>query len=372
MEFLSSLGSIGIALLAFVVVFGPLVFFHELGHFWVARRFGVRIDAFSIGFGPALYSWRDKHDVEWRIGAFPLGGYVKFFGDANGASTPSDDVKALSEAERSDCFHFKPLYQRALIVAAGPIANFILAILIFAVVFMTAGQAYTSPEIGKVEKESGAEVGGVLTGDLVLSVDGISIESFEELRNYLATHPGSTLELLVERSGEEVMLTPTVGTVVRETLVGDRVMGLLGVGPAENKLIKVRRGPIEAFGYATLETRDTVVFIFNTVGELVTGQRSIKDLGGPAQIAHASGKVAQVSLVALVMFAALLSVNLGLINLFPIPMLDGGHLLYYAFEAVRGKPLGERAQEYGFRFGLALVLTLMVVVTWNDIIGFIS
>lgn len=363
-------GSVGISVVAFVGVFSVLVFFHELGHFWVARRFGVRIEAFSIGFGPSLIDWYDKQGVNWRIAALPLGGYVKFYGDANSASTPSDEVTALSEEEQKDCFHFKPLYQRALIVAAGPVANFILAIVIYAGVFMTQGQPFGVPQVTGVQEGSAAEQAGFKAGDRVVEIDGVGIGSFGEMTDMILVNPGRTLEFTVIRDGREVELIGTPRAEERETIVGLREVGFMGLAGGTQEWIQ--RGPLEALWYATLETRDKVVFIFRTVGELLTGQRSFRDLGGPLEIGHVSGQVAQISFVALLMFAALLSINLGLINLFPIPMLDGGHLLYYAFEAVRGKPLGERAQEYGFRVGLALVLGLMVVVTWYDIVDFIS
>ena len=366
MDILGSLGSVGISVVAFVSVFGALVFFHELGHFWMARRFGTRIEAFSIGFGPALVKWYDKQGVEWRIAAVPLGGYVKFFGDANGASTPSDEVQSLSEEEKKDCFHYKPLYQRSLIVAAGPVANFILAIVIYAVVFMTAGQPYTAPEIGEVVAGTPAERAGIMAGDRILTVDGVGIESFEEFHTYIVSHPNQDLDISVMRGGRELALTALTEGEVREALVGTAEFGKLGVKSAEHTE-RIQRGPIEAWGYAVLETRDKVVFIVRTVGELIVGARDLNELSGPLGIGHISGKIAQISVLTLIMFAALLSINLGLINLFPIPMLDGGHLLYYACEAVRGRPLSERAQEYGFRVGLALVLLLMVRVTWNDI-----
>ena len=363
-------GSVGISVVAFIGVFSALVFFHELGHFWVARRFGVRIEAFSIGFGPSLVSWHDKHGVNWRIAALPLGGYVKFFGDADGASTPSDEVNALSEAERQDCFHYKPLYQRALIVAAGPIANFILAIVIYAGVYMTVGQPFGVAQVTAVQEDSAAQEAGFKAGDIIVEIDNVGIGSFGEMADMIAVNPGRTLDFIVLRDGQEVDLVATPRAVLAETPIGEREIGRMGLQGGAQEW--VQRGPFEALWYAGLETRDKTVFIIRTIGELITGNRSIKDLGGPLQIGHVSGQVAQISFVALLLFAALLSINLGLINLLPIPMLDGGHLLYYACEAVRGKPLGERVQEYGFRLGLALVLTLMVVVTWNDIVSFVS
>ncbi|MFN3232723.1 MAG: RIP metalloprotease RseP [Alphaproteobacteria bacterium] len=362
--------SVGISVAAFIGIFSVLVFFHELGHFWVARRFGIRVDAFSIGFGPTLAQWVDKNGTEWKISALPLGGYVKFFGDASGASNQDDDLDAMPEADRADCFHYRPLYQRAAVVFAGPLANFLLAIVLFAGVFMTAGQAYTPPVIHNVIAGSVAEKTGFQPFDEVVDVDGVSVETFQEMAQLIAMNPNRELSFHVVRDNRDIELIATPEGIIQDTLSGRQLVGRLGISsPAQDR---VKRGPIEAFGYAILETRDTVVMIGRTLAEIVTGNRSIKELGGPLKIGQVSGEVAQISLIAILTFTALLSVNLGLINLLPIPMLDGGHLLYYAFEAVRGKPLGMKAQEYGFRLGMAFVLLFMVVVTWNDIIHLAS
>lgn len=357
--------SIGIAAVSFVVVFSVLVFFHELGHFWVARRFGIRVDVFSIGFGPSLWSRKDRHGIEWRISAVPLGGYVKFFGDASGASNQNSDIQSLSDEDKRDCFHFRPLHQRALVVAAGPIANFLLAFVIFTVMFMAVGQPYTSPVVDKVVAGSPAEAGGLRTGDRILNVGAFEVQTFEEVANLIAMNPGKELSMRVERDGEVMVFAATPATFERNSMK----IGQLGITSTGRET--VQRGPLEAPVYAVRQIRDDVVMILHVVGEMLRGERSVKELGGPLKIAEVSGEVAQVSLVALVMLAGMLSVNLGLINLFPIPMLDGGHLLYYAFEAVRGRPLGEKVQEYGFRVGMALVLLLMVVVTFNDVSSWI-
>jgi regulator of sigma E protease len=360
------ISSIAISVISFVGVFSVLVFFHELGHFWVARRFGIRVEVFSIGFGPSMWSRRDRNGVEWRVSSIPLGGYVKFFGDASGASNISDDARMMTEEEKRDCFHFRPVHQRALVVAAGPIANFVLALVLFAGVFMTAGQSYTAPVVDGVVAGSPADQAGFQIDDRIVAINDFDIQSFEEVRNHFAMNPGKELRVIVRRDGADVPLLATPDAVTQ----GSMTFGRMGIESHHREV--VQRGPLEAFVYAGAEIRDNVTLILQVVWEMLGGDRSVKDLGGPLKIAEVSGQVAQVSLVGLVLMAGALSVNLGLINLFPIPMLDGGHLLYYAFEAVRGRPLGEKIQEYGFRLGMALVLLLMVVVTWNDLIGMVS
>ncbi len=357
---------VGTSLVAFIAVFSALVFFHELGHFWVARRFGIRVDVFSIGFGPTLWSRKDRHGIEWRLSAIPLGGYVKFFGDASGASNQSNDLQFMSEADRRDCFHFRPLHQRAAVVAAGPAANFLLAMVIFIGMFMTVGQHFSEPVIDKVLPGSRAEKAGFKDGDRILQVGSREIESFEEFRNQVVLNADKPLVVTVVRGGQTLVLEAIPATQIEKSTR----TGRLGVVNEHPRIVE--RGLADAVWYAGVEVRDNVVMILHVVGEMIRGDRSVKDLGGPLKIAEVSGEVAQSSLLGLLMLTAALSINLGLINLFPIPVLDGGHLLYYAFEAVRGRPLGERAQEYGFRFGMALVLLLMVVVTWNDLVGMVS
>jgi regulator of sigma E protease len=357
---------VGTSVIAFIAVFSALVFFHELGHFWVARRLGIRVDVFSIGFGPPLWSRKDRHGIEWRLSAIPLGGYVKFFGDASAASNQTQDLELMSEADRRDCFHFRPISHRAAVVAAGPIANFLLALVIFIGMFMTVGQHFSEPVIDKVLEGSRAEKAGLQAGDRVLQVGSRGIESFEQFRNQIVLNADKPLSITVQRGGETLVLEAIPATHVDKSSRSGR-LGVVNEHPA-----MVQRGFFDAVWYSGVEVRDNVLMILHVVGEMIRGERSVKDLGGPLKIAEVSGEVAQSSLLGLIMLTAVLSINLGLINLFPIPVLDGGHLLYYAFEAVRGRPLGERVQEYGFRVGMALVLLLMVVVTWNDLIGMVS
>jgi regulator of sigma E protease len=360
------ISSISIAVVAFVAVFSVLVFVHELGHFAMARWFGIRVVTFSIGFGPPLWRRTDRHGVDWRVSAIPLGGYVKFFGDESAASNAAKGLDTLSAEERRDCLHLRPLGQRALVVAAGPAANFLLAFVIFWALFVTIGQSYTAPVVDAVLDGTPAREAGFEPNDRIVQVGGYRIQSFEEVRNHIAMNPGRALSFTVLRGDRELALEATPRTVMRHGMKA----GELGIRGERREM--VRRGPLEAAWHSAVEIRDNVVLILHVVGEMLAGERSVKDLGGPLKIAEISGEVAQVSLLGLVMMAAALSVNLGLINLFPIPMLDGGHLLYYAFEAVRGRPLGEKVQEYGFRMGMALVLVLMVVVTWNDLASWVS
>lgn len=351
-------------IIPFLIVLGVLVFVHEWGHYWVARRAGVKIDVFSIGFGPELFGWNDKAGTRWKVSALPLGGYVKMFGDADAASTPDRSMGPLTDEEKAGAFQHKRLGQRAAIVAAGPAANFIFAVVVLAGLFMTAGHPFPAATVGDVLPGSAAEQAGLQPGDEIVSVNGREVQRFAEVSLLVRQAEGSPLDLVLARGEREIAVRaePTLQEV--ETTDGGTVeMPMLGIS-ADTEV----RGPIAAVGMAVDETVSLTWFTITTIGEMIVGERGTEDIGGPIRIAEMSGTVAQIGIVALVWFMAVLSINLGLINLFPIPMLDGGHLLYYAVEAVRGRPLGERAQEYGFRIGLALVLMLMVFATWNDLV----
>jgi regulator of sigma E protease len=368
MEFLNDLLGfvLGIAL-PFLVILTVLVFFHEMGHFLIARRNGVRVEIFSIGFGPELFGWTDKAKTRWKFGMFPLGGYVKMFGDANAASVPSDDLPEMSEEERAEAFPYKRLSQRAWIVAGGPLANYVLAVVLLAGLFATVGQQFTPPVVGEVMPESAAEESGILAGDRISYLDGTQIERFEDIQRIIRSSADETLEIVVLRDGRDVGLQVTPKTSEMTDNFGNtHKIGLLGVRGGTVEFIQ--HGPTEAVWRAGLETVRLTGVILKTVGQIITGMRSAEELGGPLRIAQMSGQVAELGLASVVWFMAMLSINLGLINLFPIPMLDGGHLLFYAIEAVRGRPLGDRAQEYGFRIGMALVFSLLIFVTWNDLI----
>lgn len=351
----------------FLVVLTVLVFVHELGHYLVARHNGVRIEVFSIGFGPELFGWWDRAGTRWKFSAIPLGGYVKMFGDADASSgLPMARLGQLTAAEREVSFHCKRLGQRAAIVAAGPIANFLFAIVVLALLFMTWGQPFTPAEVGQVMPGSAAEAGGIRPGDAIVSIDGRSVERFEDVQQVVRLNPNVPMTMVVKRDGALIDLRVTPSRVEESDRLGRRPVGQLGIRGGSPKY--VTRDPASAVVRAVGETWNLSVTTLHAVWQMIIGTRGSEELGGPLRIAQLSGEVAQGGIVPLLWFMAVLSVNLGLINLFPVPVLDGGHLLFYAAEAVRGKPLGARAQEYGFRVGLALVLTLMVFATWNDLV----
>jgi regulator of sigma E protease len=360
------IGDLGSYIVPFLIILTLLVFVHELGHYWVARRAGVKVEIFSIGFGPEIFGVYDKAGTRWKFSLVPLGGYVKMFGDAGAASTPGGDVGEMSPEERAVSFHHKALWQRFLIVLAGPAANFVFAIVLLAGLFSISGQPYTPAVVGQVIEDSPAAVAGFEAGDRIVGINGESIQRFEEVQRIVALRPGQELEIAVERDGERVYLQATPERIEQEDALGNtQEIGRLGI--ARSGMEYVRHGPVEASWQAVRETASLSVSTLEAVGQILTGSRNADELGGPIRIAQMSGEVADLGIIAIIWFMAVLSVNLGLINLFPIPMLDGGHLLFYVFEAIRGRPLGERLQEYGFRIGLALVLTLMLFVTWNDL-----
>ena len=365
MEFTSGLYGFG---LPFLIILTVLVFVHELGHYWVARRCGVRVDVFSVGFGRELFGYTDRNGTRWKFSLIPLGGYVKMFGDANAASMPDNQVGDLSEAEKAVAFQYKTLAQRSWIVAAGPLINFIFAIFIFAVLFSTMGQPFTPPMVGDVMPDSPAETAGFQPGDRVVGIDNTDIERFEDLIRIVSMNPEKKMLFRVERDGEEVSFPATPARVVADDGLGnEQEIGRLGIQGGGMEF--VQHGIATAIWRAAKETVVISGTTLQAVYQIITGQRSFRELGGPLRIAQISGQVAERGFVPSIILIAILSINLGLINLFPIPMLDGGHLLFYAIEAVRGgRPLGERAQEYGFRIGLALVMTLIAVVTWNDLV----
>ena len=361
-------------IIPFIVVLSVVVVVHEWGHFIVGRLCGVKVDSFSVGFGPEIASYTDKKGTRWRVAALPLGGYVKFFGDMGPASNPDpEQLTHLEEAgvSKSEVFHYKPLYQRALIVAAGPFANFILAILIFAGIFMIVGERHLVPLIGEVVADSAAEEAGFTSGDLVVGLQGRSVSNFTEIQQVVAMNAEIELAFIVEREGQEVHLTATPRRVeVTDRFGNVQDIGRLGMGQDSDttEMTIKRYGPFHAVWKGTVQTSDIVTQTFVYLGRVISGRESAEQLGGPLRIAQISGQVATSGPVALIYLIGILSVSIGLINLFPVPILDGGHLVFYGFEAVFGKPLGEGAQEFGFRVGLVLVLSLMVFATWNDLV----
>ncbi len=353
--------------LPFVIILSLLVFVHEFGHYIVARWCRVRVEVFSIGFGPEIFGWTDRAGTRWKFSIIPLGGYVKMFGDADAASRP-DGTLELTEEEKKVAFPEKSLAQRTAVVAAGPGINFLFAIILFAGLFMFLGKPITPPVVGGIIEGSAADIAGIELGDRILVVEGRAIEEFRDLQQIISQSAGETLSVEVLRaSGQQEVLTVTPQEVVTTDMFGnEHRIGRLGI---QSQTIEVKTlAPHEAIVAAVVETWDLTFIIIDGVGQIITGRISFEELGGPLRIAQMSGQVAEIGIITTINFIALLSINLGLINLFPIPILDGGHLLFYAIEALRGRPLGEKAQEYGFRIGFALVLTLIVAVTWNDLI----
>jgi regulator of sigma E protease len=360
-------------ILPFLFVLTVVVFFHELGHFLVARLCGVRVLVFSVGFGPELLGFNDRHGTRWKISAIPLGGYVKFFGDEDVASATPDQsaTAAMSAAERRESFHHQPVGRRAAIVAAGPIANFILAILIFAAIAAFYGKSSTSARVDGVRPDSAASAAGFQPGDVVVAIDGRTIATFSEMQRVVSTSAGQQLTVTVDRGGAKVDLKATPALrEIKDNFGNVHRIGVLGIERSQTASEPgMQTLPVgQALVSGVEETWFVIERTLDYLGKVITGREKADQLGGPIRIGQISGQVASVGFVALVNLAAVLSVSIGLLNLFPVPLLDGGHLLFYAIEAIRGRPLSERAQEMGFRVGLALVVMLMIFATFNDII----
>ncbi len=352
-------------IVGFLLVLGPLVTVHELGHYLVGRWFGVKADAFSIGFGKELAGWTDRRGTRWKVSALPLGGYVQFAGDMNPASQPSAEWLALPEEERARTFQAKPLWQRALIVAAGPVTNFLVAIAILASFNLAYGKLEIPPVVQMLVEGSAAERAGLRVGDRIVALDGDPVASFEEVANKIVPYPGETVALEVDRAGERLSFALTIPSIVERDRFGNEYrIGQIGVGSVTARIVPV--GPGEALVLGVRQTGDIVEMMVTGIWQIATGRRSVKELGGPIKIAKFSGEQLSLGWRQFVAFAALISINLAFINLLPIPALDGGHLAFYAAEAVRRKPLGPRSQEWAFRTGIAFVLALMLFVTIND------
>jgi regulator of sigma E protease len=374
--FLHSVNTLSHGLLGYVVPFlfvlTIVVFFHELGHFLVARWAGVKVLTFSLGFGPELVGFNDRHGTRWRISAVPLGGYVKFFGDESEASTPSAEALGeMTEEERAVSFHHKNVGRRAAIVAAGPIANFILAIVIFTGLFTFFGKPNMSARVDGIEVGSAAAAAGFQVGDIVTAIDHQPIENFFDMQRIVSVRAGEPLSFTVKRGDTTVELQGTpVLKEVKDPFGNSHRQGLLGISrktlPGD-----VATEPVNPATAMWLGVKETWLVIDQTltyIGRVFTGSEPADQIGGPLRIAQISGQVATIGLAALIRLSAVLSISIGLLNLFPVPLLDGGHLLFYAVEAVRGRPLSDRAQEMGFRIGLGLVLMLFVFATYNDIL----
>jgi regulator of sigma E protease len=363
---MSSLGALGGNFTSWVVpvlfTLTIIVFFHELGHFLVARWCGIKVLVFSIGFGPELVGFYDRRGTRWKISAIPLGGYVKFFGDENEASVPdAATLAAMTDEERKQSFPGQAVGARAAVVAAGPITNFVLAIILFAGVFLAYGKTTAIPRIAAVEPDSPAAAAGFMVGDLIESIDGAKIDNFTDVQRIVNFSPGVTLTIVVDRSGTKYTL--------KATPIEKDKRGMLGI-TRSNEPGDVRTevvAPMEAVRLGADRTWLVVASTMTYLRDVVVGRQSADQIGGPIKIAQISVEAAKLGFGPLLELTALLSVSIGLLNLFPIPLLDGGHLLFYAIEGVRGRPLSERAQEVGFRIGLAIVLMLMIFATFNDL-----
>ncbi|PVB62657.1 RIP metalloprotease RseP [Labrenzia sp. 011] len=358
-------------IIPFLFVLTIVVFFHELGHFAVARWCNVKVDAFSVGFGREIIGRMDSKGTRWKLCMIPLGGYVKFAGDENAASVPSRELIAqMSEEDRKTAFIAKPVWQRAAVVAAGPLANFLLAIVIFATLFMMTGKQGLEPVVEEVFPGRAAERSGIQAGDIIREIDGREIHTFGELRQIVLMNANTPLVFEVERDGNLIDLTVTPDAREKEVFLGERQMagdiGLRGSSDPQH-LVRIKYGPVGAVNEGVLETWRIMAGTVNYVWGVISQRQSADQLGGPIRVAQISGQVADLGFLPLISLTAVLSVSIGLINLAPVPILDGGHLLYFAAEALRGKPLSERVQDVGFRIGLGLVLMMMVFVTWKDI-----
>ncbi|MBI1392558.1 MAG: RIP metalloprotease RseP [Alphaproteobacteria bacterium] len=415
-----------IAVVAFIVLLTIIVFFHEYGHFSAARALGIRVDVFSIGFGRPIARWTDRKGTEWRISMLPLGGYVKFFGDASGASNPKADIAGeiedaaaddsaepstedrarpattqfprpgeadglasrLTPEERAVCFHFKPVWARAIVVAAGPMANFILATAIFWVLLISFGSYVVTPKVGEVVEDSAAAEAGFVAGDLIVSVNGRKIARFDELTMTTRLSSGEELRFEVERDGERLTLYATPRRQEIDDAFGNVAeAGVLGIVGDASSVTFVRYAPLDALKEASRQVWRVISGTLRFLSRLVVGKEDTRQLGGPIKMAQYAGQSAmsgfegddisfldrlKVSLGNFINLAAVVSVSIGFLNLLPVPVLDGGHLLYYAYEGIAGRPLGARAQAIGFQLGMVLLASFMIFVTWNDIANLLS
>jgi regulator of sigma E protease len=354
-------------IVGFLAVLGPLVTLHELGHYLVGRMFGVKTDAFSVGFGKEITGFTDRRGTRWKLCALPLGGYVQFAGDMNPASVPDREALAnVPEQQRREYFNFKPLWQRALIVLAGPLTNLLIALVIFAGFNLAYGRVEAAAVVDKFAPDSVARDAGLQRGDRIVAIDGERITSFMDIGDRVLMYPGKRIEIAYERDGATVTVPVRIGTTVDTDRFGNESrIGRIGIYGTKPQIVPV--GPGEAVVIAVRQSADLIKMMVTGIGQIVTGNRSVKELGGPLKIAKFSGEQLSLGPQAFVAFVALISINLAFINLLPIPALDGGHLAFYAAEAVRRKPLGQRSQEWAFRTGIGLVLALMLFVTINDI-----
>ena len=360
------------SILPFIVLILVVVFIHEYGHYYFAKKYGVKVTDFSIGFGKELFGWNDKLGTRWKICWIPLGGYVKFFGDRNvfSQSDQEEIINKYSEEERKKLFILKPLYQRSLIVAAGPMANFILAVVIFLFIYMFVGKDFTPAAINEVQKDSPAEVAGLMKNDVILEIDGNEVKSILDVSKLITMSTSDFIDFKVLRYDQDVLLKVKPNIVETEDNLGNkinkRMIGIM-LGPYNNKVNHVKLGPAKALYYSLNEVYFVTISSLKYLGSILTGSGDSSQLGGPIRIAKITGQVAEFGIVPFLSIMAYISISLGLINLFPIPLLDGGHLMFYGFEKILGRPLSQKTQEGFFRIGMFLLIFLMFFATYNDL-----
>ena len=359
-------------ILPFVVLILIVVFIHEYGHYYFAKKYGVGVTDFSIGFGQEIFGWNDKSGTRWKICWIPLGGYVKFFGDRNVYSQADhkEILEKYNEEEQKKLFILKPLYQRTLIVFGGPLANFLLALVIFFSIYTFVGKDFTPAVINEVQKDSPAMIGGLKQNDVILEIDGNKVESIMDVSKFITMSTDEIIDFKVKRSYDELILKIKPNIVPGEDNLGNklnkRIVGIK-LGAYNNEINHVKLGPAQAIYHAAHEVYYVGVSSLKYIGAMIFGKADTSQLGGPIRIAKISGQVAEFGVLAFISMMAYISISLGLVNLFPIPMLDGGHLMFYAFEKVLGRPLSQKTQEGFFRIGLFLLISLMFFTTFNDL-----
>ena len=359
-------------LIPFLILIMIVVFIHEYGHYYFAKRYKVGVTDFSIGFGKEIFGWNDKSGTRWKICWIPLGGYVKFFGDRNVFSQADQEklIKQYNDVDREKLFVLKPLYQRVLIVFGGPLANFILALVIFFSIYTFVGKDFTPAVINEVQKDSPAMIGGLKQDDIILEIDGNEVQSIMDVSKYITMSSADIIDFKVKRFSDEIILKVKPNTVLGEDNLGNKIQKrMVGIklGAYNNEVNHVKLGPVKALYHAANEVIYVSTASLKYIGSMIIGKADTSQLGGPIRIAKISGQVAEFGVLAFISMMAYISISLGLVNLFPIPMLDGGHLMFYTFEKILGRPLSQKTQEGFFRIGVFLLLTLMFFTTFNDL-----
>lgn len=354
-------------IVSFIFILTIIVFIHEFGHYYVARKCGVKIDEFAIGFGKELFGFNDKNGTRWKFCLLPFGGYVKMFGDRNPASVADGEkIKKMTAAEKKVSFYFQSVYKRMAIVLAGPIANFILAVILFTVIFRIQGTTTILPIVDGLVDKGAAQEAGLKAGDKISSIGGKEITKFSQIQEIIYPSAEKELEIIVQREGKDIVFNLTPKASISEDFFGNEIkVGMIGVTAGQYEYKKLNL--FQSFTQANKETYNLSVAVLGAVKDLITGKRSVKELGGPVKIAQYSGQSVDKGMIVVIWFMAMISINLGVLNLLPLPILDGGHFFYYVIEAIKGKPLPQKVQQYGFQVGFAMILTLMLFTTFNDI-----